>query len=281
MNSINECGGNIMNCMTCGSPLKEGAKFCANCGCAAQSLQAPSVSIPQKRKVSMVTLLMSGISLILAAALAYMLLTSTTQNISGVKLTGKTFSTPAEVLNYFVGGVKTCDMQKMSEAFAIEKSARGFNFTTYSSRLKTIIPTTFLMPNEYSQYTYFNRVQQLNQCIVMYKQIVYGVNGIDWNKTIYNIDDAYIKDYVKKLNPGSLNSIRVSKFTEFSMAKDEKHLENMKKIASAYGADEARVYGVELECSGKKVSCDLLQVLRYGSSWYIISGIFNGGGLSN
>jgi hypothetical protein len=268
----------------CGSPLKEGSKFCPKCGQIAQSQPVPQnnsdISVPKKRKVSIATLVMSGIALILAIALAVVLFVLPSEKIAGVKLTGKTFRTPKEAVEYFADGVKDCDLQKMSEAFGIEKSAEGFDFQYQSERLKVIMPATLLMPDNYSQYTSLNKIQRLGQSITTYKQILYLMNGIDWSTPISkDVDEEYIKDYVKKINPDSLKDIKITIFRDFSMADSEKHLENMKKAAKVYGADEAKIYEVEMECNGIKISCDTVQMIRYGDSWYINSLLFNEGGL--
>lgn len=297
-----------MNCKYCGSLLKEGAKFCPECGQIVESqtifCQKCGTSITnqndntnfkshttsqnnysnhstQKRKLSKATMLTSVIAILLAIALVVVLIIPPGQNIAGVKLTNKAFSTPQEAFDYFIEGVKNGDMQKMSEAFAIEKSSKEFDFIALSNRIRAIMPATTLMTSQYSQFTSFNKVQQLSQCLSLYKQILCGLNKIAWGNPITGIDEAYINDYIKKINPDSLKNIKTSKFKDFSMADSNTHLENMKKNTSIYGADEARVYAVELECNGNKVNCDLVQVYRYGSSWYLGGGVFNIGELNS
>jgi hypothetical protein len=275
---LEEVWGVIMNCKTCGFQLKDGARFCSNCGQVVEfrpvSQNIYSVNGLQKRRVSKVTLLMSGICLVLAAALAVALLIPREPNIAGVRLTDRVFSTPKEAVSYFVDGARTCDLQKMSEAFGIEKLSNGYDFTNYSNRLKVIMPN-FLMPDKYNQFTSINRLQLLGQCIASYKTVLFGLNGIDYSKTITKADDASIEEYVKRINPDSLKNIKLSKFEDFSMADDPKHLENMKRSAASYDADEAKVFTVELDCNVNKVSCDTLSMYRYGSSWYIGNAIFN------
>jgi hypothetical protein len=216
--------------------------------------------------------------------LAVVLVIPSAGDTAGVKVTDRAFSTPQEALNYYIEGVRSCDLDKMSQAFGIAKTSEKFNFTAFTNRLKVIMPATSLMPSDYDKFVSLNEVFRLNQCTTMYKEILYSFNDIDWQRTIIpdgGMDETYIKEYIKKINPATLKNIKVSQFRDFPMASEKVHLENMQKSAVALGADEHRVYEVELECNGIKVNCELLSVFRYGSSWYINNGIFKTGALNN
>lgn len=274
-----------MNCRYCGSQLEEGVKFCPNCGQVVSpepvDWNAYKEHIRQNRRVSKVTLLMSAVSVMLAIALAYVLLFPPAQNIAGVGLMNKSFSTPEDAAYYFVEGVKTSDLQKMSEAFAVEEIPKEHDFTTASNFFNAIFPSSSLMPDDYEEFIPFNEVQLLNQCISTYKQILFGFGGIDMNNPLMVEDDSSLNDYIKKLNPDLLKNVKITKFIDSPLSNNEINTENMKKLAAVYGADEIKIYEIELECSGNKLSSDMLEMIRYGSSWYIDGVTFEPGELEN
>jgi len=184
------------------------------------------------------------------------------------------FKTPEDTLHYFTDCLKKNDFLAASKAFAIYEIPAHIDYAAYSDWLKITYMPSGQFP---AQYKDINSAVLFGQAANCYKSAVLCLCGLDpSDMQVQNTADD-TTNFIAAVSPDKLSATAmISEDMESTLSADmkDKHRQNMAVQAKAFGADECRTYVVTLSLGGNKADCDTLILLRYGSNWYISSGMF-------
>jgi hypothetical protein len=187
-----------------------------------------------------------------------------------------TFKTPEETITYYFDGIMQNNLSKILQACAINEMGEKFNFAMHVERLGGVMaPAQFLSPTDYAFYSELNKVTVSSQILNQVKFFTYGLlssEKVDDGSLILNMDSARVNKFIQDVNPRKLSNIEIKKIglPNKTLMNDPKYIENAKKSASLYGADESteRVALFSFEQSYYYIGFTLL---RYGENWKISS----------
>ena len=187
-----------------------------------------------------------------------------------------TFKTPEDTIKYYFDGVEQNNLNKILQACAINEMAEKFNFASQVERLGGVMsPGQFLSPTDYTFYSEINKVTESSQILHQVKFFAYGLlssEKVGDSSLILNMDPQRVNKFIKDVDPRTLSTIEIKKISlpNQTLMNDPKYIENAKKSAILYGADESteRVALFSFEQSYYYIGFTLL---RYGENWKISS----------
>lgn len=261
-----------MICPKCGTVLNDNAQFCAECGAQVYNYTEMNQTNSPSRTIKTYILVICMIATFLIGILFSQVVLSGNQSSLTVS-SDKTFSTPEKLVEYYVDGLRTGDLQTMSEAFAVQTVSKKCDFSAYSQKLGVIIPMSSpnLLPTKYKQFSSMNEALILGNCIKAYEQILFGMKKVQLGKQypVKKAEDA--EAFEEKMNPNFLKNIKIS--TLKAMPESTSSKKNAQSTAKIYGADEVKYYNIVLECEGNTVTASPAMLLRYGKSWCLANSL--------
>ncbi len=257
-----------MICPKCGTALNDNAQFCAECGAQVfnnTNTNTNQINSPRKTIKTYIMVICMIVTFLIGILFSQLVLSGNQSSLT--VSSGKSFNTPEKLVEYYVDGVRTGDLQTMSEAFAVQTISQKYDFSAYSQRIGVIIPisSSGLLPAKYKQYKIMNEALVLGNCVRAYQQILFGIRKIQTGKQypVKNIEDA--KAFEEKIDPDFLKNLKISDLK--AMPESAASRKNAQSTAKMYGADDVKYYSIVLECNGNKVTATTAMLLRYGNSW--------------
>ncbi len=241
---------------------------------------APAVK-PATRKKNTSALIFAAIAVLLAAALVLSFLGilpspfGSTAAFSGFTSAPKSFATPEDAIESFVGYLKAGDYDGALSACAINSMASGFDYKKYAERLSVVPPITMAgMPSEYAQYVKYNALK--NTLTVMNQMIGFtvsfslseGNSGIINGMTTMLEDGQFPDGLIEELNPDILESLEIVDIAKTSLHDTPTNRENQKKQAETCGADDIQFRSVLYKYMGSYYVGGFT-LIEYNGRWQV------------
>jgi hypothetical protein len=190
-------------------------------------------------------------------------------------------ATPEEAARQYLDGVAANDVHKVLQACAIDEVAEHFEFASEADRLSAIVPTSFLLPTDYTFYVEMNRYEQASRMFNQVRGLSYSLLTSKPVDQAIVVTEGQAQQYVKDVDPARLAGLKVVsvKFPSPALAADSRTLSNFAAMAKVYGADELTERLALFEWNGKDYVVGF-QLLRYGGDWKVLSQTSNLAGTS-
>ena len=234
-------------CPECGTkyPTDAGAVFCGNCGA---------------------KLLQSG--------------------PSAIRYEGEGFDTPEAALTCYIDGIRNLNFEQILSAFAWETQIEHYNFQAYFERIRVYQPTMRPRMPSINDFMYSANVNALrsSQTDLIYRSLEAYILGYDspsrsaTGTIVFQKDSDDVAVFLKKFENGKLEKLTQMTNIQFlspdyvtkDRFSDAKNVENFKKQAAQYGADET-VNLVGMADVGNESFLCCPTICRYGDKWYLVS----------
>jgi hypothetical protein len=186
------------------------------------------------------------------------------------------FKTPEEAITSYLEGVTQNDIQKITQACAINEMSEKFRFDLYTERLGGLfLPAQSLSPTNYPFYVETNKMQLSAQIFNQVKIFTFSLlsnEQVSDGSPITGMDAQRTNSFMKDVDPKRLSSLVVKKIglPNKPLMNNSKYLDNAAKIALVYGADESTERVVLFSFEQKTYFLGFT-LLRYGENWKISS----------
>ena len=273
-----------MICKKCGKDNPSASAFCVYCGNALLEDSAAQPAGPEqtiqaktKKKKNVPALVLGILSVVLAVLLALSFLgifAGGTAVSTGTA--SKSFSTPEDAIEYFVGCIKNSDLNGALGACAVNEMAEGFDFEEYTQRLRVIQPfITSYLPSEYGEYADYNRYKVSQQIamqamnFVMALSIPEDYTGLVEGTVIpIDEDDSTPKDIIKAIDPSDISGLEIIDIGKAEKHDSERNRENQQRLAKCFGADDLQFRTVLYKYDGDYYVGGFT-VIEYNGKWLI------------
>lgn len=268
-----------MICRNCGKENKEGTAFCIGCGnplgAYAGKNDGPTAVFTALKKKNTAAIAFGALSLVLAIALAFSLTGVLGAAGGQASAASKSFGTPEDAINYYVGCMKIGDFDGALSACAINEMAQGFDCKAFAGRLRVLMPlSTTLMPSEYEQYVKYNRVNIEKQIMAQMVSFTVSFNISEENTGLINgqsimLPDGKLPDgFIEQLDPSKLSKLKMIEIAKANKHDIELNRKNQKEQARMYGADDIQFRTVLYEYDGK-LYIGGFTIIEYNGRWLI------------
>ncbi len=232
------------------------------------------------RKTNTSALIFAAIAILLAASLVLSFLGIlpspfvSTASSSGFTSAPKSFATPEDAIESFIGYLKSGDYDGALSTCAIDSMASGFNYKKYVQRLMALTPLGYSgMPSEYPQYIKYNALK--NTLTIVEQMIGFTVsfslsekNSGFINGMTTALEDGQIPELMEELNPDILNSLEIVEIAKTSVHDTIQNRDIQKKYADIYGADDLQYRSVLYKYDGSYFVGGFT-LIEYGGKWQI------------
>lgn len=283
-----------MICASCGKENAQDAKFCISCGAkleaqpqeSGQPVQAEQYVEPWNRpyahtyaaqpakKRNVPAIALGVLSVVLAAGLVLSML-----GIFGAAgasaAASKSFATPEEAIYYFVGCLKKGDFDGALAACGINETAKGFNYKAYLGDFLSLPPVAIsYMPSEYEYYVEYNRIKITQRMLMQMTCFMISFNLPEMYASMVEGKTELFKgepdDLIAALDPAKISGLEIIKIGKARHHDDPNSLENHKRTAKMFGADDRQFRSVLYKYDGSYYVGGFM-LLEYGGRWYINS----------
>jgi hypothetical protein len=183
------------------------------------------------------------------------------------------YPTPEAAIAAYVAGVAAGDFGQVLAAVAEDEMAAGFDFVAYVDRLGALVPTA-MAPSSSTYYADINRATTIAGIARQAQLFTYGLlveSDIVAGKLV-QMDGAGAAEFAAAVDAAKLAGLRVLRVDIPSqrLYRDDRHQQNLARVARIYGADEA-AERIALLNHGGLTWVTGFTLLRYGDRW-LISG---------
>ena len=270
-----------MFCRKCGSQSNENSQICSDCGTLLGSggpefTQQVEKTLRNTPKKKCTPYLFGIISWALLALIIITLIFIWPSN----KMEGNGFNTPEDAVEAYLIALRDCDTEKMIATFAVESFVENYNFQNIIERTQVYQPS-FTQPipttNDFTtELNRLSRVNSINQSFI-YQYLFFADTGADYENPIYfeNLNSSDITEFVNKLGSQehieTMKSVELTGFLNPSKLSDmyltQANLENLKKQATIYGAEEMENVVAEVTVNGQAYLY-FMQVALFDGQWF-------------
>jgi hypothetical protein len=184
------------------------------------------------------------------------------------------FAAPEDAIRQYMNGVAANDADQILQACGIDEVASKFQWEAWAERLQAILPWSKLAPSQYPLYATENQYARAADILLQVRNLAYGLlSSLPTDgTTVAPVTKDQVEKYAREVDPSLLAGLKVLevKFPIAHLAGDARTLSTFAAQARVYGADEMTERLALFELNGKTYEVGF-QLLRYGSSWIVLS----------
>jgi len=187
------------------------------------------------------------------------------------------FKTPEEAITHYFEGVAQGDIQKITQACAIDEMSEKFKFEQSTERLRVFLPVESESPAEYPLYVEINKTQLSSQIFSRVKMFAYSLLSSEnvAEGAAIQLDAGgteRMSQFTRDVDPRGLAQLELKKIglPDKKIMNDSRYLANAAELASIYGADESTERVALFSFKGNYYYLGFT-LLRYGDNWKISS----------